>query len=72
MARYEGTVHWFNNAKGYAFLGRDDGPDVFVHFGAVEPQTANMLEEGKLVDHDLAQDKRGQRENPALPLDSKS
>jgi CspA family cold shock protein len=36
MAQYKGTVKWFNNAKGYGFLGREDGPDVFVHYSSIK------------------------------------
>ena len=72
MARYEGTVHWFNNAKGCGFLGLDDGPDVFVHFSSVQQEASKILEEGKPVEHEIARDRKGQRANPALPSDSKN
>ena len=36
MAQFKGEVKWFNNAKGYGFLGRPDGPDVFVHYSSIQ------------------------------------
>jgi CspA family cold shock protein len=42
----EGTVQWFNNQKGYGFIGRDDGPDVFVHYTAILEDGYRTLLEG--------------------------
>ena len=36
MAQFAGTVKWFNNAKGFGFLGRDSGSDVFVHYSSIQ------------------------------------
>ena len=59
MAQFEGTVRWFNNAKGYGFLGREDGPDVFVHFSAIQTEGYKSLKEGEAVQYDVIQGEKG-------------
>jgi cold shock CspA family protein len=46
MAQFSGTVRWFNNAKGYGFLGREDGPDVFVHYSSIQVDGYRSVKEG--------------------------
>ncbi len=60
MAQYKGTVKWFNNAKGYGFLGRDDGgPDVFVHYSSIQVDGYKSLKEGDPVEFDVIQGSKG-------------
>jgi cold shock protein len=54
-----GKVKWFNNAKGYGFIGRDDGPDVFVHYTAILGEGYRTLEEGDLVAFEIIQGEKG-------------
>jgi len=49
MERLKGAVKWFNNAKGYGFIGRGDGPDVFVHYSAITSEAYKSLAEGDQV-----------------------
>ena len=49
MSRLKGTVKWFNNAKGFGFIGREDGPDVFVHYSAIQSEGYKSLQEGDPV-----------------------
>ena len=59
MAQFKGIVKWFNNAKGYGFIGRDDGPDVFVHFSAIQSDGYKQLKEGDEVEFDLVEGSKG-------------
>ena len=54
-----GKVKWFNNAKGYGFLGRDDGPDVFVHYSAILGDGYRTLAEGDSVEFETIQGPKG-------------
>ena len=56
---YKGTVKWFNNAKGYGFLGREDGPDVFVHYSSIQLDGYKTLKEGDAVAFDIIQGEKG-------------
>lgn len=57
--RIVGTVKWFNAAKGYGFIGRDDGEDVFVHFSAIQMQGYRRLDQGMKVEFSIEQGPKG-------------
>ena len=54
-----GTVKWFNDAKGYGFISRPDGPDVFVHHTAIQMDGFRTLKEGERVEFDVTQGPKG-------------
>jgi cold shock protein len=54
-----GTVKWFSPEKGYGFISRPDGDDVFVHFSAIEGEGYRNLEEGQSVEFDIIQGPKG-------------
>ena len=59
MARLSGTVKWFNDAKGYGFISREGGPDVFVHFSAIQGNGFKSLAEGDRVEFEIVQGQKG-------------
>ena len=59
VERLKGTVKWFNNAKGYGFIGRADGPDVFVHYSAITSEGYKSLQEGDPVEFEITEGQKG-------------
>ena len=59
--RVQGKVKWFNGAKGFGFIEREEGEDVFVHYSAISGEGFRNLEEGQSVEFDLEQDQKGWR-----------
>ncbi len=55
----KGTVKWFNSEKGFGFITKEDGNDVFVHFSAIQGDGFKTLEEGQRVEFDVTQGARG-------------
>ena len=68
MAQYKGQVKWFNNAKGYGFLGREGGPDVFVHFSSIQLDGYKSLKEGDEVEFDIIQGSKGPQADQVVRL----
>jgi CspA family cold shock protein len=60
MATTTGTVKWFNAEKGYGFISREGGDDVFVHFSAIQGDGYRNLEEGQRVEFDVGPGRKGE------------
>jgi len=55
----QGTVKWFNESKGYGFITRDDGGDVFAHYSAIDGNGFKTLSEGDMVSFDIVEGNKG-------------
>ena len=63
-----GTVKWFNAGKGFGFIQRDNGEDVFVHFSAIESSGYRSLEENQKVEFSVTQGPKGPQAEQVRPL----
>ena len=59
MERINGTVKWFNDAKGFGFISREGSPDVFVHYSAVNSSGFKSLAEGDKVEFEIVEGQKG-------------
>jgi CspA family cold shock protein len=64
----KGTVKWFNDAKGFGFISRENGEDVFVHFTAIVANGFRSLQEGQAVQFDVVKGKKGLQAENVQPL----
>ena len=67
--RFTGTVKWFNPAKGYGFIGRDNGEDVFVHFSAIDMNGYKQLKEGQKVEFSIEKGSKGLQAAEVVTVD---
>jgi CspA family cold shock protein len=63
----EGTVKWFNDAKGFGFIEQDGGPDVFVHHSAIKSDGFRSLQEGARVTFDVVSGPKGPAADNVVP-----
>jgi len=66
--REQGTVKWFNNEKGYGFISRASGDDVFVHHSAIEGNGFKSLQEGDRIEFDVARGPKGLQAQKVVKL----
>ena len=64
----QGTVKWFSNEKGYGFIEREEGEDVFVHFSAIAGDGYKSLQEGQRVEFEVVQGDKGLQASNVQPL----
>ncbi|MEC9488483.1 MAG: cold-shock protein [Halanaerobium sp.] len=65
---YNGKVKWFNDQKGYGFIEREDGDDVFVHFSAIQQEGFKSLQEGQEVEFEIVEGDRGPQAANVVPV----
>jgi len=66
--RITGTVKWFNSAKGYGFISRDGGDDVFVHYSAIQSEGFRKLDEGQQVEFSVEDSTKGPQATSVVVL----
>ena len=67
MSTVTGTVKWFNETKGYGFIAQEDGPDVFVHFSAIQGDGFKTLTDGQKVEFTVTDRQKGPQAENVVP-----
>ena len=67
MSTVTGTVKWFNETKGYGFIAQEDGPDVFVHFSAIQGDGFKTLTDGQKVEFTVTDGQKGPQAENVVP-----
>tara|TARA_B100000686_G_C16315706_1_gene725622 strand:- start:59 stop:265 length:207 start_codon:yes stop_codon:yes gene_type:complete len=68
MSKMTGTVKWFNNKKGFGFIEKEGGGDVFAHFSEIQSDGFKTLNENDKVEFELKEDERGEKATNIVPL----
>ena len=68
MSREKGKVKWFNNSKGYGFIARNEGEDIFVHYSAVKVDGYKTLKEGQDVEFTVSTGAKGLQAEEVVPV----
>ena len=66
--RITGTVKWFNEDKGFGFIQREGGPDVFAHYSAIQAEGYKTLAEGQQVEFTITQGQKGPQASNIVPV----
>jgi CspA family cold shock protein len=66
--RIIGTVKWFNGSKGYGFIEREDGDDVFVHYSEIQTDGFRNLDEGQRVEFTITEGQKGPQASNVVPM----
>ncbi len=66
--RLTGTVKWFSPSKGYGFIGREDGEDVFVHFSSIQMDGYRVLKQGQVVEFSVEEGPKGLQAAEVVPV----
>ena len=68
MSREKGKVKWFNNSKGYGFIARNEGEDIFVHYSAIKIDGYKTLKEGQDVEFTVSTGEKGLQAEDVVPV----
>ncbi|MBZ0293425.1 MAG: cold shock domain-containing protein [Anaerolineae bacterium] len=66
--RVRGVVKWFSAEKGYGFITQDNGPDIFVHYSAIQSSGYRKLEEGETVEFEITEGPKGKQASAVTPV----